>query len=252
MELAQERGGTCVRILGAHSGVVEWGHGRDKCCEKRQANLQNMPGVFALALVKGFANVAVSVVPVDAGRLDIGCCRNKTYLDLSWVTGGDFGFPVLSVAVERFGMGTVDLWRCLLHSVWVDMDHTQIETEHELSALKRKSFRLRPAQLEHPWKLKDKLWRSVFHFLCNLLLSVGYRYSRADPPAFDRNNERRWQVWHVNQAMYLLLISDLSTSKIPGGATYHACSLSPHRTLQASVSKPRYPHRALGFGVLSK
>lgn len=109
-----------------------------------------MPGVFALAEVKWFANVAVSVVLVDAGRLDIDYCRNKTYLVLSWVTGKNFGFPVLSVAVERFGMGNVDLWRGLLHSVWVDMDCTQIETEHELSALKRKSFRLRPAQLEHP------------------------------------------------------------------------------------------------------
>lgn len=55
------------------------------------------------------------------------------------------------------------------------------------------------------------------HFLCNLLLSVGYRYLRAGPPAFDRNNERPWQVWHVNQAMYLLLISDLSISKISTG-----------------------------------
>lgn len=109
-----------------------------------------MLGVFELALVKEFVNVAVSVVLVDAGRLDIDYCRNKTYLVLSWVTGGNFGFPVLSVAVERFGMGTVDLWRCSLHSVWVDMGHTQIETEHELSALKCKSFRLRPAQLEHP------------------------------------------------------------------------------------------------------
>lgn len=74
-----------------------------------------MPGAFALALVNGFAMVAVSVVLVDAGRLDIGYCRNKTYLVLSWVTGGNFGFPVLSVAVERFGMDIVDLWRCLLH-----------------------------------------------------------------------------------------------------------------------------------------
>lgn len=109
-----------------------------------------MPGVFGLALVKGFANVAVSVVLVDAGRLDIGYCRNKTYLVLSWVTGENFGFPVLSVVVERFGMGNVDLWEGLLHSVWVDMDCTQIEMEHELSALNCKSFRLRPAQLEHP------------------------------------------------------------------------------------------------------
>lgn len=105
-----------------------------------------MPG---LALVKGFADVAVSVALVDAGRLDIGYCRNTTYLVLSWVTGENFGFPVLSVAAERFGMGNVDLWRGLLHSVCVNMDCTQIETEHELSALKCKSFRLRPAQLEH-------------------------------------------------------------------------------------------------------
>lgn len=41
-------------------------------------NLQNMPWVFALALVKRLANVAVSVVLLVAGRLDIGYCRNKT------------------------------------------------------------------------------------------------------------------------------------------------------------------------------
>lgn len=109
-----------------------------------------MPGVSAQVLVKWFVNVAVSVVLVDAGRLDIGYCRNRTYLVLSWVTGENFGFPVPSVAVERFGMGNVDLWRGLIHLVWVDMDCTQIEMEHELSALTRKSFRLRPAQLEHP------------------------------------------------------------------------------------------------------
>lgn len=68
-----------------------------------------MPWVFALALVKGFANVAVSVVLVVAGRLDIGYCRNKTYLVLNWVTAEKLGPPVLSVAVERFGMGNVDL-----------------------------------------------------------------------------------------------------------------------------------------------
>lgn len=109
-----------------------------------------MPWVFALAPVKGFANMAVSVVLVVAGRSDIDYCRNKTYLVLKWVTEEKFGFPVLSVTVQRFGMGNVDLWRGLLHSVWVDMDCTQIETEHELSALKRKSFRLRPVQLEYP------------------------------------------------------------------------------------------------------
>lgn len=132
------------------------------------------------------------------------------------------------------------------------MDCTQIETEHELYALKRKSFRLRPAQLEHPSELKDKPWMSGSHFLCNLLLSVGYRYLRAGPPTFDRNNEQRWQVWNVNQAMYLLLISEVEHLIKSGRATYHACSLSLHRTLQASVSKPRYPRRALGFGVLSR
>lgn len=109
-----------------------------------------MLGVSALALLKWFVNVAVSVVLVDAGRLDIGYCRNRTYLVLSWVTGENFGFPVLFVAVERFGMGNVDLWRGLMDLLWVDMDCTQIETEHEISALERKSFQLRSAQLEHP------------------------------------------------------------------------------------------------------
>ena len=69
-----------------------------------------MPWVFVLALVKGFVNVAVSGVPVGAKRLDIGYCRNKTYLVLNWVTGENSGFPLLSVAVERFGNGTVVLW----------------------------------------------------------------------------------------------------------------------------------------------
>lgn len=90
------------------------------------------------------------------------------------------------------------------------------------------------------------------HSLCNLLLSVGYRYSRAGPPTFDRNNEQRWQAWHVNQAMYLLLVSEFKHFKFSSGAAYHACSLSLHKTLQASVSKPRYRRRALGFGVLSR
>lgn len=131
--------------------MFECGHDRDQYCGKRQANPQNMPWAFALALLKGFANVVVSVVLVVAAeRLDIGYCRNKTYLVLNWVTGDNSGSPVLSVAVERFGRDIVDLWRGLLHSVWVDMNCKQIETEHELSALRRKSFRLRPAQLEHP------------------------------------------------------------------------------------------------------
>lgn len=46
-----------------------------------------MPWVFALALVKGFVNVAVSVVPVGGKRLDIGYCRYMTFLVLNWVTG---------------------------------------------------------------------------------------------------------------------------------------------------------------------
>ena len=90
------------------------------------------------------------------------------------------------------------------------------------------------------------------HSLCNLLLSAGYRYLRAGPPTFDRNNEQRWQAWHVNQAMYLLLVSEFEHFKFSSGATYHACSLSLRRTLQASVSKPRYRRRVLGFGVLSR
>ena len=190
-----------------------------------------MPWVFALALVKGFVNVAVSVVPVGAKRLDIGYCRYMTFLVLNWVTGENFGFPVLFVAVERFGMGNVDLWGGLLHSVWVDMDCTQIETEHELSALKSKSFRRRPAQLEHPLELKDKPWRSGSHFLRNFPLSVDYRYLRVGPPAFDRNNERRWQVWHANQAMYLPLISEVEHFINSGSALLtmlaHSLSIGP-------------------------
>lgn len=66
-----------------------------------------MPWAFALALVKGFANVVVSVFLVVAGRLDIGYCGNKMYLVLNWVTVDSSGSPVLSVAVERFGTGSV-------------------------------------------------------------------------------------------------------------------------------------------------
>lgn len=150
VELAQERRGNCVRSLRGHFFVVEWEHGRDQCCGKRQANLRSMPWAFALALVKGFANVVVSVVLVVGGRLDIGCCRKKKHHVLNWVTGDNSESPVLSVAVERFGMDIVDLRRGLLHSVWVDMNCRKIETERELSALKHKSFQPRPAQLEYP------------------------------------------------------------------------------------------------------
>lgn len=68
-----------------------------------------MPWAFAQAPVKGFANVVAWVVLVVAGRLDVGYCRNKMYLVLNWVTGDKSGSPVLSVAVERFGMGIAGL-----------------------------------------------------------------------------------------------------------------------------------------------
>lgn len=68
------------------------------------------------------------------------------------------------------------------------------------------------------------------HSLCNLLLSVGYRYSRAGPPAFDRNNEQRWQAWHVNQAMYLLPVSEFKHFKFLAGLLTmlaHCLSIGP-------------------------
>lgn len=94
--------------------------------------------------------MVVLVFLVVAGRLDIGYCGNKMYLVLNWVTVDNSGSLVLSVAVERFDTGIVDLWRGLLHSVWVHMNCKEIETKRELSDQKHKSFRLRPAQFEPP------------------------------------------------------------------------------------------------------